>query len=221
MESATPGVLLLLVLHLHPAAALDNRVADTPPRGWCSWQRYRCHIACDDAVSRECFNERLIRDTVDAMVVGGYVKAGYEYIALDDCWQGPRRVDGHIVSDPKRFPSGIKALAAYVHAKGMKLGLYTALGNNSCAANKFVGPPPWSADLQMGLGCDERSMPRCARAQRDIEDFVSWDIDHLKVHFISFQQQQPRSAHTLPAHIPTPSPSFPRSTVASSSMSCT
>ena len=61
-----------------------------------------------------------------------------------------------------------------VHAKGLKLGLYTALGNNSCAAGKF-------AVDQMGLGCDEQSMPRCSRAQLDIDDMVSWDIDHLKV----------------------------------------
>jgi hypothetical protein len=172
---------LVVAALLHGSAALDNRVADTPPRGWCSWQRYRCHIACDDATSPECFNERLIRDTADAMAAGGYVSAGYEYVALDDCWQAPRRVGGHIVSDPKRFPSGIKALADYVHSKGMKLGLYTALGNNSCAADKFTGPPPWGPSAEMGLGCDETSMPRCARAQLDIDDMVSWGIDHLKV----------------------------------------
>ena len=72
------------------------------------------------------------------MVEGGYADAGYEYVALDDCWQAPRRVNGHIVADPHRFPSGIKALADYVHSKGLKLGLYSALGNNSCAAGKFA-----------------------------------------------------------------------------------
>ena len=94
-----------------------------------------------------------------------------------DCWQAPRRVNGHIVSDPQRFPSGIKALAAYVHAKGLKLGLYSALGNNSCASNKFTGPPPWGPSADMGLGCDETSMPRCDRARLDIDDFVAWDIE--------------------------------------------
>jgi hypothetical protein len=173
---------MLLVIVLGPAVlALDNRVADTPPRGWCSWQRYRCHIACDDATSAECFNERLIKDTADAMVAGGYRDAGYEYVALDDCWQAAQRIDGHLTAHPTRFPSGIKALAAYVHARGLKLGLYTALGNNSCAADKFVGPPPWGAAAQTGLGCDERALPKCSRAQIDIDDFVSWDIDHLKV----------------------------------------
>ena len=55
--------------------------------GWCSWQRYRCHIICNDATSPECFNERLIKETADAMADGGYKEAGYNYVALDDCWQ--------------------------------------------------------------------------------------------------------------------------------------
>ena len=96
------------------------------------------------------------------------------WVGCSDCWQGPHRINGHIISDPQRFPSGIKALADYVHGRGLKLGLYTALGNNSCAADKFVGAPPWSVETQMGLGCDELSMPRCERAQLDIDDFVSW-----------------------------------------------
>ena len=66
------------------------------------------------------------------------------------------------------------ALADYVHSKGLKFGLYSALGNNSCAAGKF-------AIDQVGLGCDENNMPRCARAQLDIDDFVSWGVDYLKV----------------------------------------
>ena len=165
-----------------PVRALDNGAADTPPLGWCSWQRYRCEIACNDSTSRDCFNERLIRDTADAMVELGYKvrrllwcawlrarvahactwggnaldnvfvtffglsevvtslalslcdcdglrthhqAAGYEYVTLDDCWQAPMRVDGHVVADPYRFPSGMKALADYVHGKGLKFGIYT------------------------------------------------------------------------------------------------
>ena len=94
-------------------------------------------------------------------------------MALDDCWQAPRRVSGHIVADPDRFPSGIKALAAYVHSKGLKLGLYSALGNNSCAAGKFAVDP-------MGLGCDENSMPRCARVRRRAFALVEPGIHPLR-----------------------------------------
>ena len=75
--------LVLLPNILAMALALDNGVANTPPRGWCSWQRYRCHIACNDSTSPECFNERLIKDTADAMVAGGFREAGYGYVALE------------------------------------------------------------------------------------------------------------------------------------------
>ena len=68
------GAVLLgaLLAAAQPAAALNNGVANSPPMGWCSWERYRCHIICNDSTSTECFNERLIRETADAMVAGGY-----------------------------------------------------------------------------------------------------------------------------------------------------
>ena len=119
------AVALLLVCQPLTTVALDNGAADTPPLGWCSWQRYRCEIACNDSTSLDCFNERLIKDTADAMVDLGYKALGYEYVALDDCWQAPYRQNGHVVADPHRFPSGMKALADYVHSKGLKFGMYT------------------------------------------------------------------------------------------------
>jgi len=161
------AVVCLLVAR---GAALDNGAADTPPLGWCSWQRYRCARGCNDSTSPNCFNERLIKDTADAMVSSGLKDAGYNLVALDDCWQAKHRVDGHVVADPQLFPSGIKSLAAYVHARGLKLGLYSAIGGGTCAM---------PGDL--GLGCDGDQIPACPRAKQDIEDFVSWDIDHIKV----------------------------------------
>jgi hypothetical protein len=84
------------------------------------------------------------------MVSNGYLAAGYQYLALDDCWQAPTRTaDGHIQSDPHRFPSGIKALADYVHAKGLKFGFVVP---SLCAPWRVVawhgvawrcGPPCW------------------------------------------------------------------------------
>ena len=175
----------LLLLPL--AASLDNNVANTPPLGWCSWQRYRCAVACNDATSPECFNEGLIKRTADAMLAGGYLAAGYSYIAIDDCWQGinakglSRDADGHIFADKKRFPSGIKALADYVHSKGFKFGLYTAIGNETCAFSNPRPPYPDHSHSRDGLGCDRYSLPKCTQAKRDIDDFVSWGIDYLKV----------------------------------------
>ena len=99
------------VLFIPVVSALNNGVAETPPMGWCSWQRYRCVTACNDAVSKDCFNEGLIKATADSMVSDGYLAAGYEYLALDDCWQAPTRTaDGHIQSDPHRFPNGEDSL---------------------------------------------------------------------------------------------------------------
>ena len=156
------------------SSALDNGAADVPPLGWCSWQRYRCAISCNDSTSKDCFNERLIRDTADAMAASPLKAAGYEYVALDDCWQAPRRKDGHVQADPHRFPSGIKALAHYVHSKGLKViprllalqllllpplnllhqfGLYTAVGNFTCASARFAIDP-------IGLGCDYSQIPK-------------------------------------------------------------
>jgi len=179
--------------------ALENGLARTPPLGWLSWQRYRCDIDCFDNElrkpgddDRQCFNEALIQDIADAMDSHGYRQAGYQYVNLDDCWQAPKRVNGHVVADPKRFPSGIKALAAYVHGKGLKLGLYTAMGNQTCAASTY-------AIDGVGLGCDYTELQKgCKGAKRDIDDYASWDIDHLKVDGCGgFDQVQQNASYAL------------------------
>ena len=89
-------------------------LALTPPMGWNSWNKFACDV-----------NEALIRETADAMVSSGLKDAGYEYVNIDDCWHGERDSQGFIQPDPKRFPSGMKALADYVHGKGLKLGIYS------------------------------------------------------------------------------------------------
>jgi len=150
---------------------LDNGAANTPPMGWCSWQRYRCARACNDGTSLDCFNERLIKDTADALVSSGLRDAGFELVALDDCWQAPERVDGHVVADLQRFPSGMKALAAYVHSKGLKFGLYTAMGTKTCTALHTH----WQTG-DLGLGCGWAAIPNCSQAKVDIEDLVSYDV---------------------------------------------
>jgi hypothetical protein len=142
-------------------------------QGWLSWQRYRCNMDCTNDPDN-CFSEKLIKKTIDSMVSEGYKAAGYEYVNLDDCWQAEERVNGHLVAHPTNFPSGIKALAKYAHDAGMKLGLYTAMGNGTCANDGGKG-------VALGLGCDFGDIPTCTRAKMDIDDFVSWDIDHLKV----------------------------------------
>ena len=107
-----------------PAAAADG-LALTPPMGWNSWNKFGCNVS-----------EKLIKGAADAMVASGMKDAGYQYVVIDDCWQVSRDAAGKIVIDPKRFPSGMKALADYVHSKGLKFGIYSDAGTKTCA-----GPP--------------------------------------------------------------------------------
>ena len=123
------GAILLLAVVCYlpaqfnsPAArARDDGVARTPPMGWNSWNRFGCDV-----------NEWLIKSTADAMVASGMRDAGYQYVVVDDCWQVRRNADGAIVADPQRFPSGMAALADYIHARGLKFGLYTDVGSRTC-----------------------------------------------------------------------------------------
>src|SRR3954447_11035991 len=82
-----------------------EQLAQTPPMGWNSWNKFGCNV-----------NEALIRETADALVSSGMKDAGYLYINIDDCWHGQRDAQGFIQPDPKRFPSGMKALADYIHS---------------------------------------------------------------------------------------------------------
>src|SRR5215216_6735503 len=90
---------------------VSNGLALTPPMGWNSWNKFACDI-----------NEDVVRKTADAMVSSGMRDAGYQYVVIDDCWHGKREENGFITADPQRFPSGIKALADYIHSRGLKFG---------------------------------------------------------------------------------------------------
>ena len=106
----------------------------TPPMGWNSWNTIGHDV-----------NEKVIRETADAMVERGFLAAGYEYVVIDDCWSLRKRdAGGHIVADPEKFPSGMKALADYIHSKGLKFGMYSCDGTLTCACypasydNEFI-----------------------------------------------------------------------------------
>lgn len=98
-------------------------LAKTPPMGWNSWNTFGNNI-----------NEALIRETADAMVSTGLRDAGYEYLVIDDCWSlRERDENGSLVADPEKFPNGMKAVADYVHSKGLKFGMYSCCGVKTCA----------------------------------------------------------------------------------------
>ncbi|MGV3540731.1 MAG: glycoside hydrolase family 27 protein [Rufibacter sp.] len=122
-------------------------LALTPPMGWNSWNKFACNV-----------DEKLIRETADAMVSSGMRDAGYLYVNIDDCWHGGRDSLGFIFPDPKRFPSGMKALADYVHSKGLKLGIYSDAGSMTC------GGRPGSRGYEF----------------QDAMTYAKWGIDYLK-----------------------------------------
>ncbi|RXH94737.1 hypothetical protein DVH24_024421 [Malus domestica] len=93
-----------------------NRIFDTSK--WNSWNFFACNI-----------NETVIKETADALISTGLAELGYVYVNIDDCWSSPtRNSEGQLVPEPKTFPSGIKALADYIHGKGLKLGIYSDAG---------------------------------------------------------------------------------------------
>jgi alpha-galactosidase len=117
--------------------------------GWNSWNHFGCNI-----------DEKVIRQTADALVSTGLSKLGYNYVNIDDCWaELARDKKGNLVPRKSTFPSGIKALADYVHSKGLKLGIYSDAGYLTC-----------SKTMPGSLGHEEQ----------DAKTFASWGIDYLK-----------------------------------------
>ncbi|XP_041984557.1 alpha-N-acetylgalactosaminidase-like isoform X2 [Aricia agestis] len=127
--------------------------------GWLTWQRFRCITDCKK-YPNECISEALITRTADIMVKEGYLQAGYNYVGIDDCWlERERDEHGLLVPNKERFPNGMKAIADYLHNKGMKFALYEDYGNLTCAGYPGV------------LGHEEV----------DVETFANWDVDYVKL----------------------------------------
>ncbi len=99
-------------------------ILTSPPMGWNTWNTFGENI-----------NDQLIRETADVMVESGLLKAGYEYLVIDDCWSEKERdpATGKIVPDKEKFPNGMKAVSDYVHSKGLKFGMYSCAGVRTCA----------------------------------------------------------------------------------------
>jgi alpha-galactosidase len=126
---------------------LDDGLAATPPMGWNSWNKFACHV-----------DEQLIEETADAMVASGMRDAGYRYVVIDDCWQVYRDTAGTIVADPQLFPHGMKAVADYVHSKGLKFGIYTDAGTNTCQGRPGT----------------------LHHEEQDARTYAAWGVDYVK-----------------------------------------
>jgi alpha-galactosidase len=131
--------------------ASTQMVAQTPPMGWNSWNFFFEKVTDKD-----------IRDSADQVVATGMKDAGYVYVNIDDTWQGERDANGVLHTNAK-FPD-MKALADYVHSKGLKIGIYSGPGPKTCAG--YAG----------SLGHEEQ----------DAQLYASWGIDYLKYDMCSF-----------------------------------
>jgi len=133
---------------LHDVA--DNGLALTPPMGWNSWNKFAGRV--DDVT---------VRTMADAMVSSGMKDVGYTYINIDDTWEGPRDAQGNITGNLK-FPN-MKGLADYVHSKGLKIGLYSSPGPQTCAG------------YEGSYGHEEQ----------DAKTYAAWGFDYLKYDWCS------------------------------------
>jgi alpha-galactosidase len=146
------------------AHAGPDKRATTPPMGWNSWNKFGCDVS-----------EALVRGAADALVSTGMKDAGYEYVVIDDCWQVGRDGSGEIVVDAERFPAGMKALADYVHDRGLKFGIYSDAGRKTCQGR----PGSFGHEAQ------------------DAARYAAWGVDYLKYDWCSAEGINARAAYSL------------------------
>ena len=147
IDSRIALALIPIVLGASLSSPPGHRLALTPPMGWNSWNHFGCNVS-----------DSLIRSTADAMVSSGMRSAGYQYVVIDDCWQVSRDSKGIIVADASRFPRGMKALADYVHGKGLRFGIYTDAGIKTCQGR------PGSYGYE----------------DQDARTYAAWGVDYVK-----------------------------------------
>jgi alpha-galactosidase len=142
----------LIMITAKPAAAQEP-VAQTPPMGWNSWNYFASKV-----------DDKGVRAAADQLVSTGMKDAGYIYVNIDDTWEGKRDETGLLHTNEK-FPD-MKALADYVHSKGLKIGIYSGPGTLTCAK------------YEASLGHEEQ----------DAKMYADWGIDYLKYDLCSFRQ---------------------------------
>ena len=149
-------LVLFAVFSASPCLAAD--LALTPPMGWNSWNKFADKI-----------DDKTVREIADAMVSSGMKDAGYVYINIDDTWEAGRDAEGNIQTNSK-FPD-MKALADYVHGKGLKLGIYSSPGPKTCA------------DYEGSYQHEEQ----------DAKTWAAWGVDYLKYDWCSASKVYPAS----------------------------
>lgn len=163
MKNITNTFFLLLIF-LNAYSQKFDGLAPTPPMGWNSWNTFGTEI-----------NEKLVKETADLFISLGLKDAGYNYIVLDDGWLAMERdKNGNLLAHPDKFPSGMKALGDYIHAKGLKFGIYNCAGNKTCAG--YPGTR--------------------GHEYQDARTYASWGVDFLKYDWCNTQNLNAQGAYT-------------------------
>lgn len=158
-----------------PAQAAEAPAAALPQMGFNNWNSTHC---------RAEFDEAMIRGIADKFISLGLRDAGYQYANIDDCWANWQRdKDGRLQPNPKRFPSGIAALADYIHERGLKFGLYSSAGTSTCE------PLQENRGFPGGLGHEKE----------DAKTFASWKVDYLKYDNCNNQKIDAKKRYTAMA----------------------
>ncbi|MDQ7805493.1 ricin-type beta-trefoil lectin domain protein [Amycolatopsis sp. A133] len=158
--AATAAALSVAVATPAAVAAAPGSPALTPPLGWNSWNSFGCGVS-----------ETTVRQAADAMVSSGMRDAGYQYVVVDDCWFDPQRDgQGNLRANASKFPAGMKALGDYIHARGLKFGIYQVPTDRTCAQR--TGTYPGSTGSQ-------------GHETQDARTFADWGVDYLKYDWCS------------------------------------
>ncbi len=153
---------LLFVMGITYAQKFEE-LAQTPPMGWNSWNKFACNVSA-----------KMLMDIADAMVSSGMRDAGYEYIVVDDCWHGERDSLGFIQANKEHFPNGIKPVVDYIHSKGLKFGIYSCAGAQTCASK------PGSRGYEY----------------QDALQYAKWGVDYLKYDWCNTENINAIGAYT-------------------------
>jgi len=126
-------------------------LAPTPPMGWNSWNWF----------GKQAINEQIVRGVIDAMATNGLRDAGYDYVVVDGGWRANHLgTNGELLTDPVKFPHGMKSLADYAHAKGFKFGVHTVPGTLDCGGDPVGG---------------------YGHEAVQVRQFVNWGLDFIKL----------------------------------------